>query len=64
MAFITKKGDRYQVRHGRSGYLLSSHPSRAEAVKRRDSLHREFKPRRRNRGRSARRRWRMSMRLG
>lgn len=59
MAFIkkSKTGRSWEVRHGRSGYLISKHQKRKRARKKLRMLHREFKPKRRNRGKRAKKRF-------
>jgi hypothetical protein len=54
MAFVRKSGSRFQVRHGVTGELLSSHGSQSAANKRIEMLHKKNKPKSTNRGTSAR----------
>lgn len=58
MAFVTQRGKRFQVRHGRTGRVLSSYGSRSKAQSEMNRLHRKNKPKPSSRGAAARRRYR------
>ena len=56
MAFVEKKGKRYQVKKGNDGSFLSSFTTKKAADAERDRLHRKNKPTSANRGKSAKKR--------
>ncbi len=53
MAFIRQSGSSYQVRQGNNNKLLRTFGSREKAQKYVDMLHKEHKPKSKNRGSSA-----------
>lgn len=55
-AYVTKKGKRYQVRHGGTGQLLKSFKSKAKADAHMRALHKKHKPAASSRGVRAKRR--------
>lgn len=58
MAYVkkSKTGRSWEVHHGRSGAFLTKFQKRKNAKKRVRQLHKKFRPKRRNRGRRAKRR--------
>jgi len=57
MAFIKKSGSKFQVRHGSSNKVLSTFSKRSKAEKEVSSLHKEHNPKQKNRGASAKKRF-------
>lgn len=57
MAFVEKVNNKWVVKQGNTGRVLSRHDKKSEAEKRVKSLHKEHKPKQKHRGSKAKKKF-------